>query len=671
MRKIIVFFSIISFLSVLASPVKKKNVSGFSSLKKGEFKNVSLSIDGEMKLSKLIKKLKTLNETFGWDFVYYKNYLYIASGEKGKIYKMNATTGEFTLLTAFPEGTVYAIEIYDNSLYVGVSPLGKVFKVDPKSGKYTEFFDTKSKYVWRIKKHGNSLYIATGLPGKLIKIDSNGLSKTMSKDFDKHYQSLAFGNNAVFVGTYPSGSVIKVDNGGSFLIYQSKYKEIKDMEFFNGKLYAVCYSGNPTVNPKIKSKPARKIKVVQAYKGALITIDKNNVPQILYTLRTTAPYCLKAYGDNLYIGTGHSGKILSVDKKERLSVFGETDNGQIMKMITVNGKLYLLTSNTSEVYYMKNEYALDGEYLSEILDAGKISDWGVFYFNYMAPTGTRMEFFVRCGNSDNPELTWGNWVKIQSGVAPSLPASKMVQFKVKLISHDPGLTPVFKGTEFYYREANLKPLLAAKVLTPQCVEISQKNGKNKDKTPTFEQFVSSRKPLSGTVFNFNPSAISFYLIVRDPNGDKLSYSFYLEDKKGKRIELKKNSDKNYVVVNTLAYPEKAFRFYFKVSDKSINYPEGYVIDGYSDYFVIDNTPPSVSGLNFDGKNLSFTVSDSSPVEVVKLSTDGGKTFFNVYPVDGISDEKRENYRIEFDKKPQSVIIKVFDSHGNMKTYLAE
>ena len=671
MKKIIVAFFLICFLPVFASAVKKKDVSGFSALKKGEFKNVSLSIDGEMKLSRVIKKLKTLNETFGWDFVYYKNFLYIAAGEKGKIYKMNLTTGEFTLLTAFPEGTVYSIEIYNGALYAGVSPLGKIFKVKLENGKYSEFFDTKCKYVWQIKKHGNSLYIATGLPGKLIEIDSNGLSKTLSSDFDKHYESLAFGENAVFVGTYPSGSVIRVKNGKSFLIYQSKYREIKDMEFFNGKLYAVCYSGNPTVNQKIKSKPARKIKIVQSYKGALVSIDKNNVPQILYTLRTTAPYCLKSFGDFLYIGTGHSGKILSIDKNERLSVFGEVDNGQVMKMLTVNGKLYMLTSNTSDVYYMKNEFALDGEYISEIFDAGKISEWGVFYFNYKAPTGTRMEFFVRCGNSDNPELTWGNWVKLQSGFAADIPSSKMVQFKVRFISHDPGLTPLFKGVNFYYREANLKPLIAAKVLAPQGVEISQKNGKSKDKTPTYEQFVSSHKPLSGTIFVFNPSAVSFYLIVKDPNGDKLNYSFYLEDKKGKRIELKKNSDKNYVVLNTLAYPEKAFRFYFKVSDKSINYPDGYVIDGYSDYFVIDNTPPSVSGINFNGKKLSFSVSDASPVEVVKLSTDGGKTFFNVYPVDGINDEKRENYSINFDSKPESVIIKVFDSHGNMKTYLAD
>ncbi len=669
MKKALMVGLVFLSLSCFATTMSKQMFKGFKILKNGEFHNVSLSIDGKMVLSREIKKVQSLNDTFAWDFVYYKNALYIAAGEKGKILKYNLTTREFSLLTAFSEGTVYSIEIYNGKLYAGLSPQGKIFRVDLNTGKYSEYFDTKSKYIWRIKAKGNSLYIVTGMPGKLIKLDSNGISTVLSKKFDKHYESMVFGNNSIYVGTYPSGSIIEVKNGRSYLVYQSKHKEIKDLKFFNGKLYAICYSGNPVSPQKIKNKPARKVQIVQYLRGAIVSIDKNNVPEVLYTLTTTAPYCLSVFKGNLYIGTGHSGKILSLNSDDRLSIAGEVDEGQVIKFHVINGDLFFITSNSAKVYKMTPDFSVDGYYLSDIFVAPHTAFWGSFYFDYSAPTGTRMEFYVRAGNSDNPDISWGKWERIDNGVTPDLPATRMIQFKARLISHDPSLSPEFRGGEFYFKEANQKPLLVSAVLCPQGVKIASKSSKSEVIPPTYLSFVQGRFAPQGKVFSFERNSISFYVKAKDPNNDVLRYDFYLELSSGKKIELKKNSKDSFVTINTLSFPEGRYRFYYRVSDNIANYPDGYTIDGYSGVFKIDNTPPVISNQSIDGNTLSFVVKDnSSPVEIVRLSTDGGKNWIDVCSTDGINDERVEIFKVNLKKKPDSVLIQVYDSCGNYSTY---
>ncbi len=670
MKKALFFSLLIFSITCFATTVNKREVKGFSTLKTGEFHNVALSIDGKMAMSNEIKKVKSLNDTFGWDFVYYKNYLYIATGEKGKVYKYNFTTKEISLLTAFPEGTVYAIAIKNGKLYAGLSPAGKVFQVNLNDGKYSEYFDAKCQYIWDIQVKDNSLYIITGLPGQLIKVDSNRISTILSKDFDRHYESMLIDGDTIYLGTYPSGSVIKVKGGKSYLVYQSKFNEVKSFALFNNKLYFVCYSGNPVVSVKKRVKPARKLQKIQIYHGSIVSIDTKGVPQVLYTLKTVAPYCMAVFNNKIYIGTGHSGKILSIDKKDKLSIMGEVNNGQVMKMLKINNSLYLLTSNPGEIYSLIPDYSLEGEYISDIFVSNNISNWGSFYFDYSAPKGTRLDFYVRAGNSENPDISWSKWVQISSGETPSLPATKMLQFKVRLISHDPGLSPQFGGCGFYYREANQKPLIMATVLTPQGVKLAKKGGKAEVITPSFKAFRAVHSAPFGRVFVFDKNFISFYILAKDPNSDTLKYSFYLIVN-GKKVELKKDSTENFITLNTLAYPEGRYRFYYTVSDKESNYPDGYTIDGYSDYFVIDNTPPQITSVNLSGKTLSFTVKDKSPVEIVQISEDGGKTWQNVYSVDGINDQSVETFNITLSKKADSVIIKAYDSIGNTSTKLAK
>ncbi len=671
MRKAVILSLLIFSFTCFSTAIKKQSFKGFSVLKTGEFHNVALTIDGEMSISREIKKIKSINDTFGWDFVYYKNALYIAAGEKGKVYKYDFATKEISLLTAFPEGTVYAIAVYNGKLYAGLPPSGKIYKVNLSDGKYSEYFDAKCQYIWDIQIKNGAMYLITGLPGQLIRVDSNKISNVLSRDFDKHYESMVFGKGSIYIGTYPSGSVVEVKNGKSYLVYQSRYKEIKDLTFFNGKLYAVCYSGSPVVQVKVKNKPARKVKKIQSFHGAIISIDKDNVPQVLYTLRTAAPYCMSVFKDRVYIGTGHSGKILTIDKDERLAIVGEVDNGQVMRMLNLNNSLYLLTSNAAEIYKLLPDYALEGEYLSDIFVANNSSKWGSFYFDYSVPKGTRMEFYVRGGNSDNPDISWGNWVKISSGQTPNLPATKMVQFKTRLISHDPSLSPKFRGCEFYFREANQKPLLVTKVLSPQGVKIAKKAKASKIITPSYQSFTTTHTPPAGMLFTFDKTSISFYVIAKDPNNDSLKYSFYLVFSSGKKVELKKEKSENFVTLNTLAYPEGRYRFYYVVSDKEANYPQGYLLEGYSNYFYIDNTPPQITSIALKGKNLTFTVKDKSPVEIVQISVDGGKVWHNVYSVDGLNDQSIENFNITLNNKADSVIIKAYDSAGNSATELAK
>jgi len=664
-------------ISVVAAPVQVKTVYGFPSFKKGELNGVALNSRGEIVMSHQLKKVVSMNETYIWDICTDGQNFFVAAGEKGKIYRYKSGLGEAKLLTHFDEGTVYAICLYRGKLYAGLSPSGKIYEVDPETGKTTEKLNLKkSKYIWRMVSHGGNLYVATGLPGRVLKLDRNFLVTVLAKDVDTHVESLLVTDNRIVAGTSPSGYLLEIHpDKKPFLLTDTPFSEVKDIVEVDGVLYAACFNGKLKKPAPPKIKPAQEVKNIPTLKGGIVTVDSRNVPETRVEFSTMAPFSFAQQGKRILVGTGHSGKLLSIDTGQRheFTISGEVDCGQIIRFVRGNGSILLTTANPGEIYRIEKDFALSGTYTAVPFDAGKPTHWGAFYFDSTAPRGSRIEFRVRAGNSASPDATWSNWQKISNGQTPRLPATTLIQWQARLISQDPGITATMTGAHFYYREINLAPVLASVSTLPPGIFA----GKTAVKIPgTFipapaEAAMGKLVPPTGMKIGFRSGMQTVRVHATDPNKDKLRYTFSLESRNGRKLALKRDSDIALYSVDTHRIPEGRYRFLVTVSDSRENYPDAGTDSGTGRWFTVDHTAPGISVQTNTGGKLAFTVRDSlSVVAKVEISTDGGENWQEVWPDDGISDSGNESYHGDI-AGFKDVIIRAFDDHGNSSTVLGK
>ena len=662
---------------MVAGPVQVKTVHGFSSFKAGELNGVALNSRGEIVMSHQLKKVVSMNETYIWDICADEQNLYVAAGEKGKIYRYKSGLGEAKLLAHFDEGTVYAICLYRGKLYAGLSPAGKIYEIDLKTGKTTEKLALKkSKYIWRMVSHGENLYVGTGLPGNVLKLDRNFLPTTLAQGLDTHVESLLVTDSRIVAGTSPSGYLLEIHpDRKPFLLTDTPFSEIKDIVETDGTLFAACFNGKLKEKTPPKVKPAKEVKILPRLKGGIVTVDSQNVPETRVHFSTLAPFSFVKQGKRILIGTGHSGKLLSMETGQRheFAISGEVDCGQIIRFVRGNDAMLLATANPGEIYRIENNFALSGTYTAIPFDAGKPTHWGAFYFDSISPRGSRVEFRVRAGNSASPDVTWSNWQKISNGQTPRLPATTLVQWQARLISQDPAITATVTGVRFYFRETNLAPVLKTVSTLPAGVFA----GKSAMKTPgTFipapaETAMGKLVPPTDLKIGYGPGMQTVLVQAIDSNKDKLIYTFSLESSTGSKLALKKNSNIPLYSLDTYRIPEGRYRFQVTVSDSRENYPDAGTDSGTGRWFTVDHTAPTISVQTRTGGKLAFTVRDSlSVVARVEISTDGGENWQQVWPDDGIPDSGNEAYHADITGF-KDVIIRAYDDHGNSITVLGK
>ena len=87
---------------------------------------------------------------------------------------------------------------------------------------------------------------------------------------------------------------------------------------------------------------------------------------------------------------------------------------------------------------------------------------------------------------------------------------------------------------------------------------------------------------------------------------------------------------------------------------------------------MDNTPPAVAAdaprANGSNVEIVFRAADAtSIIRRAEYQIDGGP-WKTVFPVDGIADSKREEFRVAVvlaDKKPHVVALRAFDANANV------
>ncbi len=691
---------------------------------------MAITSDGQLIPGPESKPIITTPSTYIWSEAADRDgNVYVATGTPATVLRVTPDGKSTTLFTS-REMSVQVVRVGpDGDIYAATLPSGKVYRFSPHAenrndDNATVVFDPagtkeKPKYVWDLAFDAQRrLYIATGGPAAIYRVTPGGSATPGQADLffksdEEHIRCIAFdkaGN--LIAGSDGTGLVYRIDPAGkAFVLYDSPKKEITSVLVApDGNIYAagVGEKGRTNLPPLAVTGQATvtaTITIVQP--GSVQAFSGNNLvpggselyeiphgdgpPRKIWAGKDDILYALAWTPDGVLAATGNRGRVYRIHDDGTWADIAHLEASQVTGFADSSKGFYVSTANSGRLYLLSHGQAAEGTYTSEVFDAGVFAQWGRSEVELGAGTQpSAVQLFARAGNIENPERAWGDWKQFTPNTgAVGIPSSRFMQWKV--VEH-PGTS--LGGVSINYLPVNMPPVVDEIVVTPGA-RASQNLQPPGQTQPVTINFPSTQ---ANTV-NFNPepgrepltafkdrTAVTVRWAAHDDNGDDLSFRLYYRGEAERNWELLHDHVRErFYSFDASRLPDGPYRIRVVASDAPSHNPgEALTGDGISDEFVLDTTPPVVSGLQAGLVNgeihASLTATDAtSPVAHAEYALDGGRWQY-IAPVGNIADSLTE--RFDFDApipapRPDAatpvdpgehvIAIRVFDRYDNAVT----
>lgn len=746
-RSVLVLTALMGVLAVTAAlPALAQGThlwtqSSFDQLEKGTPEGVALTSDGHLREGPGLTSLVTTPSTFVWSVaVDKKGTAYLGTQAPATVLrvstKADAAAKPFTLFET-KDVSVQVVRLGpDGALYVATMPSGKVYKLNPDAttkqddASATVVFDmsklpaaeggqtdadkqTKPHYIWDMTfdKEGR-LYIATGNPAAVFRVDVSkpgAQPEEFFKSDEAHIRSLAWdGKGNLIAGTVGTGLVYRIDpQGKGYVIFDAPKGEITALAVGpDGTIYAagVGEKGhNPLPPLPVQGMATVTINIVQpgsmqaANQSTTIpegteiyALSEGQAPRTIWSGKGDIVYALAMRTDGLLAVSGNSGHVYLIHEDGSYSDIGHLDAQQGLCVAeeqnagtsAATAGVLIGTGNTGKLVLL--EASAKHEYASDVLDAGAVARFGRVEIE---PGSANYEILTRSGNIEQPVRGWTDWLPLKDGVVAS-PPGRFLQWKAVL--HAGGM---LGSVGVNYLPVRSEPVVDQLVVAPgarlnaqnmstgqQTVNISFGSSGQSDTAATDD----SSSPLSALK---DRTAVTVRWAAHDEDGDKLSYSLYLRgDGETEWWPLKKDIKDTAYSFDATQIPDGGYEVKVVASDAPSE-PPGQAMTGFkiSDRFVIDTTPPAITGLTATAEAAScatapcgqqarvvFDATDAtSPIARADYSVDAGPWQY-VAPVGGLSDSKHEHYEFvvpasALDAKVSQhlITVRAYDRYDNV------
>jgi sugar lactone lactonase YvrE len=735
--------------------------SSYDDFEKGKAKGVALRSDGRLVLAPRFAQISDPNAAQLLDAVLdSKGQLFAAAGTNAKVFRFDE---KGTATTVFESqelaAQTLALDARDN-LYIGTSPDGKVYRLTPR-GERSVFFEPKTKYIWDVVVDASgTVFVATGDKGEIFAVAPDGKGELFFRSEETHARSLALDSKGhLIVGTEPSGLILRIERGPAgasgagptaakpearraFVLYETDRKEVTALLLDSaGQIYAASIGDKPRApaipmpTPPIVpqtavtasgpgSSVATAVPVGQqqprfipfpalAGGSGVYRLAADGSPEELWTSREDLVYSLGFSAEGkLLVGTGNKGLIVQLESRNRLFTrLPKTAAEQVTAFAAApGGKLYVATANPGKVFTLGPELEPEGTFESQTFDAKNFSQWGrLTWWGEDDANDGSLAFYVRSGNTSNPEKNWSEWagpLTNPDGAAPACPPARFVQWKAVLKAQPAAAgAPANKRREagvniswvsLAYLPKNVAPTVDAIVVQNPGIRVQGFPAPPQPQpmaqlrlppaqiqipgVPSFPQQQQQQQP-PGQAPRFEPPPQGFaqrgYQSViwsaRDENDDELEYAIYFRGEGEKNWKLLKDKlSQRFYAWESGTMPDGAYYLKIVASDAPANPPdEALTGERISDRFEIDNTPPAVEGLAAQAASpevrIRFTARDSySAMGRVEYSLNAGEWQL-VLPVDRVTDSREEKYEMVLkDLAPgeYTLAVRAFDQFEN-------
>ncbi len=679
----------------------------------GEARGISVTADGALVAGRQLTKVDGISEAVLFGAAAGQGgELYVGTGDSGRILRVSPAGAVETWAT-LPEQEVTALAVGpDGAVYAGGSPGGKVYRVE--KGKAAIYYETKAQYVWALAFSGPRLYVATGLPGEIHRVSASGQGERLYVTTDAHVRTLfADEIGRVWAGTAGSGLVLRIDKSGRVsTLYDSGKPEITAITAdSSGRIWAAAgaadtsapsaepisvpivataskpaRTGSPT-DEEDRSKPEVTVSVStprlapargsarSGYSSEIVLFEEGEPPRPVWTGSEEVVFDLARddAGTGVVAATGPRGKLYAI-APETAALVRTFDEKQVTFL--AGGAVGL---NASTALYRGKPGAAVGEYVSPVKDTGRTSRFGAFRWEGESPSGSKIQFAFRSGESANPDGTWSEWTAWEEGsrsLTITVPDGRFLQWKVRMES-DASRSARIRRVEAAYRNRNSAPVVDSVVaLEPaQVLARSSSGGTNVFESSAPDEkgiFTSLEEPKSEASPRklFRQGYRTIQWKATDPDGDPMAYEIDFRPAGGSKwMVLRKEVHDSSYSFDSTSLPDGEYVFRVTASDAESNPTDAKSTARDSPPVRLDNTPPVIRETSRSAGVLEVEVTDGgSPLAEAEYSVDAQK-WTRVEARDGLSDSPRETYviRLPAEARGGYLLVRVTDSARNVAT----
>jgi sugar lactone lactonase YvrE len=692
--------------SLLAVETKTWTQTEMADFEKGTLTGLSLSSEGRLTLAPVVKQIFDGSVSFLWA---------VARDSKGNVYAGGGGLGstKAKLFAVDPQGKVKTLAELDglsiqaiaidstDRVYAATSPDGKVYRVDA-AGKADVFYDPKAKYIWALTfdRTGN-LYVATGDQGEIHRVTPAGAGSVFFRTEETHARSLAVdASGNLIVGTDPDGLILRVTPAGQgFVIYQAAKREITSVAVAtDGSIYAAGVGNKqnpatpipqpppppPAVPPGSSVRPAAlppTASTAPAVTGGseIYRIQSDGYPRKIWSESQDLVYAL-AFDNRsrLIAATGNRGYLYRIDSDHSYTRLINLASTQVTALsAAADGTLYAVTGNIGMLFSIGPQTEASGVYESDVLDANAFSYWGRITAEPESQNG--LIFETRSGNLNRPQQNWSPWEKLNAGRIAS-PAARFLQYRATLSG-----TAALAEADVAYQMKNVAPVIQEVEITPENYKFPAPAGPaapgSASATLTLPQLGRHTPAASGApaadsgnspALTWAKGEIGARWLANDDNGD--SMLFKVEIRGINETDWKLVHDKireHYLSWDSTAFPDGKYVVRITASDAPSNPPDQALTSTLeSDPFLVDNTPPEITGLTATPANgkidLRFHAKDAlSLLGQAEYSINGGD-WVVVEPTTRLTDSGELDYRVQVDRGvgEMTIAVRVPDEYQN-------
>lgn len=688
-------------------------------IEKGDAKGVAIADNGTLTLAPQFNEVFDTKQAYVWSAVTdARGNVYLGTGHEGRVFKVDAS-GKGALLYKSSEQDVMALAVdAQGNVYAGTSPDGKVYRITP-NGEAKVFFEPKTKYIWSLAFDAQGrLYVGTGDKGVIFRVAPDGTGVPFVNTTQANITALRVdtaGN--LLAGTDPGGLVLRIaPDGKTFTLFDSAQREIREIALGrNGEIFALALSesaGNSGSNASSSLTPLSTALAGGGDEGGVtVTIsdvqvlDSGTSSSSLSTSGSTgnqskaALYKLDASGGNdvwwdskdaaaftvavdsstdkatAWVGTGQKGRIYAITSSRKPVMYAQLPEAQISRLLHTGQQVWAITSNLGKVYRASGAGA-SGSYTSSVREAATGASWGRISW---LGTG-EIEVQTRSGNTSTPDSTWSEWsaaIVSAEGDTIKSPAARYLQWRATLKRVAGKPEPSLREVTVSYLPRNVAPRLNSITVLPAGVALQalpQPQSDSGADQAGLDPAILGGSPNIPPRRLYQRGALSLQWQAEDRNGDALEHAvFYRNAYSNDFFPLKSGLRDNYYTVDANDLPDGRYVFKVVTSDGLSNPGSVTLSDELeTEPIEIDNTPPVVVNETpkFQGRvvEVLFRATDAtSIIRRAEFQLDGNG-WQSVYPLDGIADAKREEFKVSVslpDGRPHVLAFRVFDANANV------